>query len=436
MMMTTGVLVGLALAAQADPRIANDNPRYTPVVGVVRQAGPAVVNIATEKRVQKNPFSRSRGNDFFNRFFSHTPRRDRQESLGSGVIIDSSGLVLTNEHVIAQASNITITLSDRRTFAVDVVGADPSFDLAVLKVRNAPKDLPAVEIGTSSDLMIGETLVAIGNPFGLANSVTTGVVSALHRSIEAEDRNYEDFVQTDAAINPGNSGGALLNVEGKLIGINTAIYSAANGIGFAIPVDQAMAVVQEVLNYGEVRAGFTGLFVVPSERGGAEVAYVVPDSPAQSAGMRRGDVITDVGGREIKDGRGYRHVEQAMIPGRRVKLRVRRGSSESTVELTVAELDRKTAVELGRRRLGLDVVQKQGRLVVKRVAKSSYAARVGIAPGDLLLSVGSRRLTKASDFEDFCAAVYDVEAVTVVIGRRGRAYYVHLELDPILGPSG
>ncbi len=426
-----GTLVATTLAL-----VAHDNPRRTPIVEVVERAGPAVVNIATETRSQANPFSRRSGNEFFDRFFSGQPRRDRQQSLGSGVIIDSSGLVLTNEHVISRASNVTITLEDRRTFVVDVVGADPAFDLAVLKVRNAPKDLPSVQIGTSSDLMIGETVVAIGNPFGLANSVTTGVVSALHRSIEAEDKNYEDFVQTDAAINPGNSGGALLNVEGKLIGINTAIYSSANGIGFAIPVDQAMAVVEEVLRYGEVRTGFTGLFVVPSERGGAEVAFVVPDSPAASVGLARGDVITDVGGREIKDARTYRHVERAMIPGRRARLTVRRGAAERSVELTVTELERKTAVSLGRRRLGLDVADKGDHLVVKRVAPRSHAAQVGIQPGDLLLSMGGHRLSGLKEFEALCAAVYDVEAVTVVVGRRGRAYYVHLELDPVPGTAG
>lgn len=417
--------------------VAHDNPRRTPIVEVAERAGPAVVNIATETRAGDNPFSRHRGNDFFDRFFQRHPRQDRQRSLGSGVIIDPSGLVLTNEHVVAQASNITITLADRRTFVVDVVGADPAFDLAVLKVRNA-KDLPVVDIGTSSDLMAGETVVAIGNPFGLTNSVTTGVVSALHRSIEAQGRNYEDFVQTDAAINPGNSGGALLNVEGKLIGINTAIYSAANGIGFAIPVDKAMAVVQEVLRYGEVRAGFTGLFVVPSELGGAQVAHVMPGSPAAVAGVKKNDVIVDVGGLEIRDARAYRSVEQSMIPGRTVRLTLARGPRRTPVklELVAAELERDTAVEIGRRRLGIDVEAKNGRLVVNRIARGSYAAQVGLRAGDLLLSAGGRRLGTYQDFEELCAAIYDVPAVTVVVGRRQRAYYVHLELDPVPGPTG
>lgn len=426
-----GTLVATTLAL-----VAHDNPRRTPIVEVVERAGPAVVNIATEMRSQSNPFSRRSGNEFFDRFFSGQPRRDRQQSLGSGVIIDPSGLVLTNEHVISRASNVTITLEDRRTFVVDVVGADPAFDVAVLKVRNAPKDLPSVDIGTSSDLMIGETVVAIGNPFGLANSVTTGVVSALHRSIESEDKNYEDFVQTDAAINPGNSGGALLNVEGKLIGVNTAIYSSANGIGFAIPVDQAMAVVEEVLRYGEVRSAFTGVFVVPAEHGGAEIAHVVPKSPADKAGLARGDIITDVGGREIKDARTYRHVERAMIPGRRALLTVRREGVERSVDLTVTELQRETAVSIGQRRLGLEVTSKGGYVVVKRVAPKSHAARVGIQPGDLLISAGGRRLAREQDFAELCAAVYDIEAVTVVVGRRGRAYYVHLELDPVTDSAG
>ena len=268
--------LGLA-AAQARPVLVGppEDPRRSPVVAVVESAGPAVVNIGAEVVTNQNPFGRGgEGEDPFWRNFGGRQRAQRAQSLGSGVIIDASGLVLTNEHEVAAATEITVTLADRRAFKAEVVGADPQFDVAVLKILDAT-DLPVAKLGSSKDLMPGEPLVAIGNPFGLSNSVTTGVVSALHRSIESDERAYEDFIQTDAAINPGNSGGALLNIMGELIGINTAIYRSGSGIGFAIPIDRATAVVQEVLRYGEVRPAFTGLIIDAESTPGARVAAVV-----------------------------------------------------------------------------------------------------------------------------------------------------------------
>ena len=193
--------------------------------------------------------------------------------------------------------DISITLSDRRTFGVDVV-VRINFDIAVLRVRGAT-NLPQVKLGTSSDLMPGEPVIAIGNPFGLSNTVTTGVVSALHRSIRAADRTYEDFIQTDAAINPGNSGGALLNIEGKLIGINTAIHSEGSGIGFAIPIDKAMAVVDEVLRYGEVRPVDIGVELDPLATNGAIIIKLDKTSAIARAGLQVSDRIIDIGGQEV-----------------------------------------------------------------------------------------------------------------------------------------
>jgi serine protease Do len=353
------------------------------------------------------------------------------------VIIDASGLVLTNEHVVAGAGDVTVILADRRSFSAEVIGADPAFDIAVLRVVDdrgraaSDLDLPAVELGTSSDLMIGEPVVAIGNPFGLANTVTTGVVSALHRVIEAGDRVYEDFVQIDAAINPGNSGGALLNIEGKLIGVNTAIHSEGVGIGFAIPVDKAKAIVQEVLRYGEVRPAFTGLIVDSGEGPGAVVRAVIPDSPASEAGLRAGDRIVDLGGQEVRDGRSFRQLEQALVPGRSRKLAyVRDGGSKVETRLRIAELDVERVADVGLRRLGLEVAIERRQLVVTRVAPGSDAAQVGIRPGDRLLGLAGRRIRSRSELRALLAAVYDAEQASVLIGRGGRAYTVSLRLGP------
>lgn len=413
---------------------AGASPRRTPVVEVVEQAGPAVVNIAASAR--PSPFGRSRTYDAWERFFGRrrAPGRPESRSLGSGVIIDAQdGLVLTNEHVIAGASDVTVILADRRTFRAEVIGADASFDIAVLQMLDA-EALPAAELGTSSDLMIGEPVVAIGNPFGLANTVTTGVVSALHRVIEAGDRVYEDFVQTDAAINPGNSGGALLSIEGKLIGINTAIHSEGTGIGFAIPVDKALAVVQEVLRYGEVRPAYTGLIVGPSEAPGARVVGVVPESPAAKADLRVGDIIVDLGGQEVKDASTFRQLQRALIPGRSRRLLVaRKGGRRSSVELEVRELDLGRASQVALERLGLRYALRDRRLVLVEVAPRSDAARKGIRAGDILLGLAGRRLRTEEELERLLAALWDADQVTVIVGRGGRAYSVPLALGGLGG---
>lgn len=428
-MHTAAVLIILTSLAGGQPAPAEPSSlRRTPVVEVVQRAGPAVVNISASSR--RTPFSRGGSwSERFDQFFGSRPRRRSEaQSLGSGVIIDRSGLVLTNEHVIAGASDVTVVLADRRSFRAEVIGADPDFDIAVLQVEGA-KELPTVEVGTSSDLMIGEPVVAIGNPFGLANTVTTGVVSALHRVLEAGERVYEDFVQTDAAINPGNSGGALLNIEGRLIGVNTAIHSEGRGIGFAIPIDKAQAIVQEVLRYGEVRPAFTGVLVDPSSRPGARVLSVFQPSPAWSAGLRPGDVIIDLGGQEVRDGRGFRQLARTLVPGRERKLGVRDDQGRTrTVVLRVADLDLDRAARIGARRLGLTTELRGRRFVITGVQPDSDAYAVGVRAGDLLIGLAGRRLRRESGLNALLAAIYDADQISAIIGRGGRAYSVTLVL--------
>ncbi len=242
--------------------------RENEVVKAVRKVSPAVVNISSEYEVyaRTNPFSGFATDPFFDSFFKDffdrgAERRYKKQSLGSGVIIDGKrGFILTNAHVIAKTGKITAVLMDERELEVQIVGADPDSDLAVLRV-NSPNPLPSTEMGDSGDMMIGETVIAIGNPFGFSNTVTTGVISAVNRSIRAEDREYHDFIQTDASINPGNSGGPLLNINGELIGINTAIYAKAQGIGFAIPINKAKRIISDLIQHGEVIPAWIGLTV-------------------------------------------------------------------------------------------------------------------------------------------------------------------------------
>ena len=253
------LLAGVAAAAEGDPFL-----RRTATVRAVERVGPSVVNITTRQLVQggqSNPFAPFGGAPglewFFRDFFEpRFPSRTTQ-SLGSGVVIDAQRHVLTNEHVVARADDILVTLADGRQLGARLVGADPNNDLAVLEIQTE-EPVPWTEPGGSRDLLVGEPVIAIGNPFGLSNTVTTGVLSAVDRSLRSEDRVFHGFLQTDASINPGNSGGPLLNAEGSLIGINTAIYNGAQGIGFAIPIDTAMRVVRELITHGEIAPVWLG----------------------------------------------------------------------------------------------------------------------------------------------------------------------------------
>ena len=299
-----------ASSVQADPARRRDA-----IVEVVQKVSPAVVYIGTEQEVD----SRFRGRrSFLEDFFGGGGYAERRkvQGLGTGVIIDAAGIIVTNDHVIRGASAIHVVLADGRSLEAEVLGSDAPNDLAVLKV-SAKEPLPTAKLGTSSDLMIGETVIAIGSPFGLSKTVTAGVVSATGRTFRAEDGTvYNDFVQTDAAINPGNSGGPLLNVDGEIIGINTAIFASAQGIGFAIPADKVRRIVDELTRFGKVRPAWVGIDaadLVPQlamqlgwDRSyGALVARVEPGSPAEQAGVRRGDVVAELGGSRINDAEDF-----------------------------------------------------------------------------------------------------------------------------------
>jgi serine protease Do len=277
------------------PLRADQASRITPIVKVVREVGPAVVNIATKSR-QRRLFST--GDEFMDHFFRDffQPIERERSSLGSGLIIDGKrGLIATNSHVISQATEITVQLADKRKFKALVVGADPDSDLAVLRI-SSKEPLPEVRMAKNHDLMIGEDVIAIGNPFGLSHTVTRGVISALNRSVPvAKDKYIHDVIQTDASINPGNSGGPLLNADGEVVGINTAIHQRAQGIGFAIPIAKVKRVVGDLVSYGEVIPAWLGLelqdinprlaaYFGMERAHGAIVRSVMSDSPAQKQG--------------------------------------------------------------------------------------------------------------------------------------------------------
>jgi serine protease Do len=294
--------------------------RRTPLVRAVEKVSPAVVNIYTTEisRSLRNPF-RSFNNNLFDQFFKDflPPNTNQKRSLGSGVLINDEGFILTNEHVIAKAAKIHVVLSDKQEFDASVIGADIKSDLAIIKI-SSNKPLPYIEMGRSDDLMIGEQVLAIGNPFGLQQTVTTGIISALNRNIRAgKNMVYSDFIQVDASINPGNSGGPLLNINGSLIGINTAIYQKAEAIGFAIPIDHAKRIVNELIRYGKVRRGWMGVsiqeldaqlsrhFKLDRQRG-VLIVGVADRSSAGQAGLKRGDIVIAVDNHDVKNKSDFR----------------------------------------------------------------------------------------------------------------------------------
>ena len=399
------------------------------LASMLERVTPAVVNIATEgrMRIEQNPLF----NDPFFRFFfdfPDEPLERRTQSLGSGVIVDAErGLVLTNAHVIANAEQITVKLSDGRSYKVELIGTDPETDVGIVKV---PSDaLTNLPMGDSDQLKVGDFVVAIGNPFGLSQTVTSGIVSALGRSglgIEG----YEDFIQTDAAINPGNSGGALVDLQGRLVGVNTAIFTSSGGnigIGFAIPINMARGVMEQLVKYGEVRRGFLGIQLQDldaelakafdiSDRQGAVIVNVLPDTPAQMVGLQAGDVIVSVNDRPVHNASAVRNAIGLMQVGDRVSLEiVRKGGWFGAKEhLTVtAQLAGEVATsarsgELKNPRLDgarfenilrdSPAYGKVQGVMVHEVERGSRAWANGLRPGDIIMSVNQRPVSNLKEF--------------------------------------
>jgi serine protease Do len=413
-------------------------------VRAVERVSPAVVNISTEQVVvmRSDPFF----DEFFRDFFDARPRpgqRQRQPSytqknLGSGVIVRRDGHVVTNAHVVARGAKIKVTLADEREFEAKVVGADTDSDLAVLKIDG--RDLPSLDFAATDDLLIGETVIAIGNPFGFSHTVTTGVVSAVGRSLRSQGKAYLDFVQTDASINPGNSGGPLLNIKGELIGINTAIYGGAQNIGFAIPASRARRIVADLIRYGSVRHGDVGLRVqdltpdlasalnIPARRG-VVVREVEDASPAARAGIRAGDVVVAVDGHDVADRGEFEARAGALGQGQDLEIEVIRDGRPRTFSLTAGALtDDKIASE-GWRLLGLRVRERDGGLEITDVRRGSAAARAGVRRGDGLVGIAGETLDGVAAFRDAVRGLRGAQAAEVVVQRGPRRYALTLPLE-------
>jgi serine protease Do len=437
-------LVSLALGISASAALASDPfLRQNTTVRVVKEVGPSVVNITTERIVaSRNPFPRG-GNPFFDSFFRDffEPRLpETVQSLGSGVLIDAEGHILTNEHVVGRASRIRVSLADGTEFDATLVGADPNNDIAVLKI-DTDKRLPWLEPGRSNDLMVGESVIAIGNPFGLSNTVTTGVISALNRSIRTEDFVYHGFIQTDASINPGNSGGPLVNAEGELIAINTAVYGGAQGIGFAIPIETAKRVVDELIEHGEVTPTWLGLdfqdldpgladaMALPQELRGVLVNRVIEDSPARRANLRRGDVVTRLDGRPIESARSFYEMLEISVAGQDLQIEIWRDGRLQTVRAKLEELPLRQVSRVVVEMLGLELRPNEGRgYSVGSVREDSGSARIGIARGDLLLAINGTTLAGDDSLRRSVLSLRGRSHALVVVQREGARYHVRIPL--------
>ncbi|MEO8587239.1 MAG: trypsin-like peptidase domain-containing protein, partial [Acidobacteriota bacterium] len=343
-------------------------------------------------------------------------------------------------HVISGASRIWVTTADGREFEAKLEGADADNDIAVLTV--GAKNLKAAKIGTTQDLMIGETVIAIGNPFGLSNTVTTGIVSAVHRTVKGESgRNYSDFLQTDAAINPGNSGGALVNVLGELIGINTAIVGGANTIGFAIPIDRARRVVDELLHYGEVKSVWLGLrgtsVSLGSERllrpgahgGGLRVRSVYPGSPAARAGLVPGDVVVAIDGRAVEGRDDFDTALASAGTGRALALSFRRDGQEKTARLTPERTPDDLGLEVLRRELGVVARDTKNGPMVSAVTRGAPADEKGIDRGDLLLAVNNRKVKTVEELAKAVEGGFSRSSLVVSVFREPYLYNVTFGLE-------
>lgn len=431
---------------------------------LVKKASPSVVNISTVREVGmkgampfRSPFGKEDPfHDFFEKFFGdRMPKKFKQRGLGSGFIISGDGLILTNNHVVQDTKEIEVTLSDDRTLAAEVVGRDPKTDLALIKV-DPDEDLVPLPMGDSDKLQVGEWVLAIGSPFGLGNTVTAGIVSAKYRQIGQGA--YDDYIQTDASINPGNSGGPLLDLSGKVVGINSAIFTRSGGnigIGFAIPVNMAKDLLPQ-LKEGHVVRGWLGVMVQEvtpelrekldlDEARGALVADVNEDGPADKAGIRRGDVIVAFDGKPVKEMKDLPYLVASTEVGKEVEVEVIRDGDEKTLEVTLGELKEEevTTAEAEEEapKLGLSVreitqdltdrynLSRSSGLVVTGVQPGSPAAEAGIRRGDILVELEGEPIEGYEEFNKRLKEFSAGDTLLFLIDRKGSTLFITLKAE-------
>ena len=459
-LISLALLLLVATPALAEPRL----PDFTQLVD---KAAPAVVNISTSREVERSMASyRQFGGqeipEIFRDFFGDriptppggAPKPDDlpRRSLGSGFIFDEDGYIMTNAHVVKEADEILVRLNDRRELKAELIGADEKTDVAVLKVE--ADNLPTLELGESTDLKVGQWVAAIGSPFGFDHSVTAGIISAINRTLPQDI--YVPFIQTDVAINPGNSGGPLFNLDGEVVGINSQILTRSGGymgLSFAIPIDVAMDVANQLREEGYVSRGWLGVSIQPvsedlaasfgmEQAKGALIADLDADGPAAEGGLQAGDVILEVNGKEVDHSTTLPRLVGEVPPGEEVTLAVLRDGNRQSITLTVGKWPNAGAntsegdvgpVQLGiavqplsdlmRRQLGIEHGVR-----IARIDPTGSAAAAGIRPGDVLVSIGHQSVKSPEQLAGMVAELPTEKAIPVRLNREGRSYYVALRL--------
>ena len=427
---------------------------------LVKRVGPDVVNISTTKVVKRGPMPRPFGNegpwrdffgdDFFERFFGQIPRERTQRSLGSGFIIDpKKGYIITNNHVVAGADEITVRLDDGKELNAEVVGRDPKTDLALIRTKVALDVEAGAPLGDSDTIEIGEWVMAIGNPFGLERTVTVGILSAKGRVIGAGP--YDDFLQTDAAINPGNSGGPLFNMKGEVIGINTAIVASGQGIGFAIPINMAKELLPQ-LEKGKVTRGWLGVSIQEvtediaksfklKDAKGALVAEVMEDTPAKQGGMERGDIIISFDGKQVETPNELQRIVAGTVPDKKVKVEVIRDGKTKTLtvkvgtmpgEITETEKEITTDLGLTVQTLTPDLAEQfnwsrdEKGVLITGVDPGGAGAEAGLRRGDLIKEIDRQEIKTTEDYQRILGKTKKGESVLLLIKRGTRTFYTTL----------
>jgi serine protease Do len=456
-------LMGLTAMARADL------PDFT---GLVEAASPAVVNISTRQKIPESrgatgmPMPDLDGlppgiREFFERSIPQMPRspRGKQEqaqSLGSGFIISPDGYILTNNHVVADAEEILVRLSDRSDHTAKLIGADPRSDVALLKID--AKDLPTLKLGNSDQLKVGEWVLAIGSPFGFDHSVTAGIVSAKGRSLPNES--YVPFIQTDVAINPGNSGGPLFNLKGEVVGINSQIFTRSGGfmgLSFAIPIDVAMNVANQLKTEGKVSRGWLGVVIQEVDKdlaesfgldrpAGALVTETLDDGPAAKSGIKVGDVILSVNGQKIEESADLPHLIGNLKPGAKADMEIIRDGKRQNLSVTVGDMPKDDQAASGgergsdraSNRLGVGVAnltpdQKktldiQGGVVINKLSGDGPAAAIGLRPGDVITHLNNQPIESATAFEKITSALPAGRSISMRVVRDGRASFITFKL--------